>query len=221
MRKMTEFIEKKDTSATGRKPSGVSTARMAFYVGIASASSVTAAASAGVVIVNLGSTVGSGVTIDLTAAVGGAPAGAYGGQIFGNGTNFTGGSDESNGSNFFVGTNTNPDFGSTGWFGASETVSANAVSGGWFSGGNIGVLAMGDTGYFGFRLPRANSTWTYGWIEAYNNGGTLEISRWGYESVIGTSAATPLQSQAVPGMGGLAALACGAAGLRRSRKRSA
>ena len=32
---MTEFIEKKDTSATGRKPSGVSTARMAFYVGIA------------------------------------------------------------------------------------------------------------------------------------------------------------------------------------------
>ena len=213
---MTEFIEKKDTSATGRKPSGVSTARMAFYVGIASASSVTAAASAGVVIVNLGSTVGSGVTIDLTAAVGGAPAGAYGGQIFGNGTNFTGGSEELNGSNFFVGSGT-----ADGWFGASETVSANAVSGGWYSGGNIGVLAMGDTGYFGFRLPRANSTWTYGWIEAYNNGGTLEISRWGYESVIGTSAATPLQSQAVPGMGGLAALACGAAGLRRSRKRFA
>lgn len=214
---MTEFIEKKDTSATGRKPSGVSTARMAFYVGIASASSVTAAASAGVVIVNLGSTVGSGVTIDLSAAVGGAAAGAYRGQIDGNGTNLTGGSDASNGSDFFVDSNANPD----GWFGASETVSANAVSGGWFSGGNIGVLAMGDTGYFGFRIPRANSTWTYGWIEAYNNLGTLEISRWGYESVIGMGAATTGQSQAVPGMGGLAALACGAAGLRRSRKRSA
>lgn len=215
---MTEFIEKKDTSATGRKPSDVSTVRMAFYVGIASASSVTAAASAGVVIVDLGSTVGSGVTIDLSAAVGGAPAGAYGGQIAGNGTNFTGGSDEFNGSNFYVNNSTNPD----GWFGASETVSANAVSGGWFSGGNIGVLAMGDTGYFGFRLPNVNAeAWTYGWIEAYNNQGTLEISRWGYESVTGMGAATPLQSQAVPGMGGLAALACGAAGLRRSRKRSA
>ncbi|MFB0986197.1 MAG: hypothetical protein QMB94_07835 [Phycisphaerales bacterium] len=209
---MTEFIEKKDTSATGRKPSGVSTARMAFYVGIASASSVTAAASAGVVIVNLGSTVGSGVTIDLSAAVGGAPAGAYAGVIStAGGTNFVGGSSASNGSKFAVGA----------WFGASETVSANAVSGGWFSGGNIGVLAMGDTGYFGFRLPRANSTWTYGWIEASNNQGTLKISRWGYESVIGMGAATTGQSQAVPGMGGLAALACGEAGLRRSRKRSA
>ena len=214
---MTEFIEKKDTSATGRKPSGVSTARMAFYVGIASASSVTAAASAGVVIVNLGSTVGSGVTIDLSAAVGGAAAGAYVGIILGSGTVFSGGSSAANGSSFFLQSSTH----NNGWFGASETVSANAVSGSWTDGGSVGVLAIGDTGYFGFRLPRANSTWTYGWIEAYNNLGTLEISRWGYESVIGMGAATTGQSQAVPGMGGLAALACGAAGLRRSRKRSA
>ena len=182
---MTEFIEKKDTSATGRKPSGVSTARMAFYVGIASASSVTAAASAGVVIVNLGSTVGSGVIIDLSAAVGGAAAGAYRGQIDGNGTNLTGGSDASNGSDFFVDSNANPD----GWFGASETVSANAVSGGWFSGGNIGVLAMGDTGYFGFRIPRANSTWTYGWIEAYNNHAESYVLPQGLSFVLGTSMA--------------------------------
>lgn len=130
------------------------------------------------------------------------------------GTNFVGGSSVDNGSSFVVGA----------WFGANETVSANAVPSSlstWSDGGFIGVLAMGDTGYFGFRLPRANSTWTYGWIEAYNNQGTLKISRWGYESVIGMGAATTGQSQAVPGMGGLAALACGAAGLRRSRKRSA
>jgi hypothetical protein len=58
-----------------------------------------------------------------------------------------------------------------------------------------------------------------------NDGSSITVSRWAYEGDVNTGISTPAASGggggAVPGLGGLAALACGAAGMRRSRNRVA
>ncbi len=56
-----------------------------------------------------------------------------------------------------------------------------------------------------------------------NDGSSITVSRWAYEGDVNTGINTPAASGggAVPGLGGLAALACGAAGMRRSRNRVA
>jgi hypothetical protein len=47
------------------------------------------------------------------------------------------------------------------------------------------------------------------------------VSRWAYESDVNTGITAGASGGVVPGLGGLAALACGAAGMRRSRNRVA
>jgi len=84
--------------------------------------------------------------------------------------------------------------------------------------------------YLGFRIGSGGGA-RVGWIEFVNDGNSVTVSRWAYESEVGTGITTPNESfnggggggggGAVPGLGGLAALACGAAGMRRSRNRVA
>lgn len=75
----------------------------------------------------------------------------------------------------------------------------------------------GNTGYLGFRLTVGEGASIYGWIEYVNNGTSTTVSRWAYESQVGTGITTPTAS-AVPGGAGLAALAFGAAGIRGRRR---
>lgn len=75
----------------------------------------------------------------------------------------------------------------------------------------------GNTGYLGFRLTVGEGASIYGWIEYVNNGTSTTVSRWAYESQVGTGITTPGAS-AVPGGAGLAALAFGAAGVRGRRR---
>ena len=92
-------------------------------------------------------------------------------------------------------------------------------------GGSIGQWANGaaaKTGYIGFK-----SGDRYGWVQVtwdYDGIG----SRYGLLTIgdyaVGAAGQTVMAGvmpPAVPGLGGLAALACGAAGVRRSRKRTA
>ena len=84
--------------------------------------------------------------------------------------------------------------------------------------------------YLGFRIGFGGGA-RVGWIEFVNDGNSVTVSRWAYESEVGSGITTPNESfnggggggggGAVPGLGGLAALACGAAGMRRSRNRVA
>jgi hypothetical protein len=168
-------------------------------------------------VVDLDSWVGTGTPINLGVAVGASPA-FHQAVIFVYAGGFAGGSNAGNGSSFYLGR----------WFGATSTISDGATGGGWVrnSGGDLGTLAEGATGYFGFRLPSSGNVndKVYGWIEATVTAGTLQISRWAYETAVNTAIMTPAASGsggAVPGLGGLAALACGAAGMRRSRNRVA
>lgn len=98
-------------------------------------------------------------------------------------------------------------------------------SAGWNSGTYPHAQPAADTtAYLGFRLsvgPGGGDS-RYGWIEYVNSGGSVTVSRWAYESDLNSGIATPSASTpAVPGLGGLAALACGAAGVRRGRNRAA
>lgn len=104
-----------------------------------------------------------------------------------------------------------------GLLGYSATVQTNAN---FLSGGYAGRLDVGDVKYWGFRLP-SDGQYRYGWIELKNVSGVLTVDRWAYETSTNTAIATPAGSTpAVPGLGGLAALACGAAGVRRGRHRA-
>ena len=84
--------------------------------------------------------------------------------------------------------------------------------------------------YIGLQLPAAGvdgfgGVFNYGWLDltvGYNENDQffLTVNRWAYESDVETAAAIPGGS-VVPGVGGLAALAFGAAGIRRRRERVA
>ena len=186
-----------------------SSARLSGYAALAT-SAAASTASAGVQIVNLPS---PAVYINLGVAVGQSSA-HHQAKVFGSITTVPAGSNADNGSAFFIGR----------WFGASSTISSLAAGGIWTDGGPLGPLAEGATGYFGFRLPVPDSSdKVYGWIEATVSGGTFEVSRWAYETVVNTSIVTPGASNSgpVPGLGGLAALALGAGGVRSRRSRVA
>jgi hypothetical protein len=89
---------------------------------------------------------------------------------------------------------------------------------------------VGSTGFLGFAFIDGSDRY-YGWIEMtteprdyYGQArGAIRINSW---FINGTANETVIAGQtggggAVPGLGGLAALACGAAGMRRSRNRVA
>ena len=89
---------------------------------------------------------------------------------------------------------------------------------------------VGSTGFLGFAFIDGADRY-YGWIEMTTDPrdyygqarGAIRINSW---FINGTANETVIAGQtggggAVPGLGGLAALACGAAGMRRSRNRVA
>ena len=101
------------------------------------------------------------------------------------------------------------------------------------SGSAQGFNGQTGTRYLGFKVHDSNTfSDYYGWIEyvySSTSPNTVTVSRWAYESnpfgpatagATGTVADAPAGG-AVPGLGGLAALAMGAAGVRRSRNRVA
>ena len=89
---------------------------------------------------------------------------------------------------------------------------------GW-NGGQPGIPlpGAGETRYLGFRLTVSGGDFRFGWIEYVNNGTSTTVSRWAYESTLNTGITTPTAS-AVPGAGGVLALAIGAAGIRGRRR---
>lgn len=126
------------------------------------------------------------------------------------------------------------------WFGsnsASRVISAGASAdntnfgfGGWsyssFYMANF--MSEGGEGYFGFSATYTETSQTVnGWVQYSNltqsntNVG-LTILSWAYnvDAAI-TMPSNQGSSTPVPGLGGLAALACGAAGMRRNRNRVA
>jgi len=103
----------------------------------------------------------------------------------------------------------------------------------FFLGSAQGFNGQTGTRYLGFKVHDSNTfSDYYGWIEyvySSTSPNTVTVSRWAYESnpfgpatagATGTVADAPAGG-AVPGLGGLAALAMGAAGVRRSRNRVA
>lgn len=101
---------------------------------------------------------------------------------------------------------------------------------------STGTAADSVHGYLGFRISDGDSDFYYGYFEVtmsrtgtgYDGGGILPdvgtpstismtIHGWAYENVAGQSITIP-GAAAVPGGAGLAALACGAAGLRGRRR---
>lgn len=195
--------------STPHAASGRRSPRMANYLGLATAAACTSPGLAAVVIVDLQSPVSPTYTdmLNLGTAVASETASHF--KMFFTG-GFNGGSGADNGSAFLIG---------GGFLGYSQSVDDSPAAGTWYRGGNIGVLADGATGYFGFRLQtQVDGELIYGWIEATNNGGTLVVGRWAYESTSNTAIQTPLAPSAVPGAAGLAALAVGAAGVRGRRR---
>lgn len=123
----------------------------------------------------------------------------------------------------------------------SQTFGANALNGvasvvgaaytvhSWFQATNnhatrndIGWATFGNTPQgslaIGIRFDAGAGNYHYGWVEISNDAnGAYSVERWAVETTANTAASyTP-----VPGPMGLTALALGAAGVRRSRKRSA
>ena len=119
---------------------------------------------------------------------------------------------------------TQPDaqqFVATRFVGNSAVIDYNMVS---FTGSSAALNqpATDTTQYLGFLVVVDEAVFRYGWIEYVNSGGSVTVSRWAYESNLNTAIRTPAASApAVPGLGGLAALAMGAAGVRRNRGRVA
>ena len=193
--------------------------RLSTYATLAAGTAVAgSAATAGVVIVDdFGPQNALDIfSLDLTRA------GSGGAYTFWNVSNFwqntisarvNGPSTQQNDSNQFVGTT---------FVGTNVLLDAND---GWNgSVENLILPASGTTVYLGFRLTVGVGDSRFGWVEYVNDGSSITVSRWAYESDVNTGITTPAASGgggAVPGLGGLAALACGAAGMRRSRNRVA
>jgi len=114
---------------------------------------------------------------------------------------------------------------SQGMTGGSGTFAINNTSGVLFG--------APPTGYLGFSIAEKDSsrqdTGTYynGFLqytfELTGSSATLTINQWAYNvGDVNSSITMPANgASAVPGFGGIAALACGAAGVRRSRRRVA
>lgn len=90
-------------------------------------------------------------------------------------------------------------------------------------------LDAGSNKLLAFRVEEGTDTF-YGWIDytlSFNDiysGYTFTVNAWAYNDVSGQGIIagqnTAAGSQAVPGLGGLAALAIGAAGVRSRRQRT-
>ncbi|RPG13684.1 MAG: hypothetical protein CBB69_012785 [Phycisphaera sp. TMED9] len=105
--------------------------------------------------------------------------------------------------------------------GAMATQSSNFVfEGGTYNGLKVGYDFAPD-GYIGFSMTTTSGTEINGFVDyEYENldyGYELIMKSWAYN--IDESVTMP-GTTPVPGLGGLAALACGAAGVRRRRHRS-
>ena len=83
------------------------------------------------------------------------------------------------------------------------------------------VISAGETGAFGIRFV-ASGDYHYGWVEVSMDANEIiTVDRWALETTANTAAEySPAGSTAVPGLGGLAALAIGAAGVRSRRQRT-
>ena len=88
-----------------------------------------------------------------------------------------------------------------------------------------GPLSLGKRGFIGLELENDSGDIMYAWadMEVSSDGLSLTVHGWAYEDSGAAILAgqTGESSTPVPGLGGLAALACGAAGLRRKRNRVA
>ena len=92
-----------------------------------------------------------------------------------------------------------------------------------------GALGAGSNKLLAFRVEEGTDTF-YGWIDYtlsftdIYSGYTFTVNAWAYNDVSGqgifAGQNTAAGSQAVPGLGGLAALAIGAAGVRSRRQRT-
>ena len=119
-------------------------------------------------------------------------------------------------------TGTDVSFNSSALFGDINFGSSNV---GGFNDDPQGVGDNGDTWYLLFRFTSGSGSGDYGWLSfTANVDGTsnsyITITGWGYDDAGGTIAAGATASP-VPGLGGLAALAIGAGGVRRKRQRVA
>ena len=99
------------------------------------------------------------------------------------------------------------------WYGAtnSHTTSNDIQS----------AIFAGETGAFGIRFVDSGDYY-YGWVEVSMDANQfITVERWALETTANTAAEySPAGSTAVPGLGGLAALAIGAAGVRSRRQRT-
>ena len=84
-------------------------------------------------------------------------------------------------------------------------------------------MSPGDRGFLALSFDLDGET-VYGWaaVTLGSDGMSLSVDSWAFEdSGEGILAGQTEDATPVPGIGGLAALACGAAGLRRKRNRVA
>ena len=91
------------------------------------------------------------------------------------------------------------------------------------SGSTNGAMSPGQRGFLALGFDLDGET-VFGWadISLSTDGLSLTVHGWAFEdSGAGIVAGETGASNAVPGLGGLAALACGAAGMRRRRDRVA
>lgn len=89
-------------------------------------------------------------------------------------------------------------------------------------GSGVWAGPVGTTRYLGIRFDVGGGDYHYGWVEMTRTGGELgyadlALNSWFVNGTVNEQA----QAGIVPGLGGLAALACGAAGVRRRRDRVA
>ncbi|MDG1358957.1 MAG: hypothetical protein P8I44_08430 [Phycisphaerales bacterium] len=100
------------------------------------------------------------------------------------------------------------------WFGAADShTTSNDIQ---------QAISAGETGAFGIRFMSEPERYHYGWVEVSMDANEIiTVERWALETDFNTTAEySPAGSTAVPGLGGLAALAIGAAGVRSRRQRA-
>lgn len=96
----------------------------------------------------------------------------------------------------------------------------------WWSSNysSSGNMEMGERAFLALTLRNDSGLTVYGWADiTLSSALSVTVHAWAFESTGGSILAgqTENSSTPVPGLGGLAALACGAAGLRRKRNRVA
>jgi hypothetical protein len=93
-------------------------------------------------------------------------------------------------------------------------------------GSDVWAGPVGSTFFMGMRFGVGGGDYHYGWVEVTRSNflgfADLTLNSWYVNGTVNEGVVAGQQgSNAVPGLGGLAALACGAAGVRRRRNRVA